>query len=200
MPRQYRMSARQQAKDETRLRIVEAARALQSRDGIVTTSYDAIAAAAGVATPTVYRHFPTLEALIPACAADIAVLQPVTEEYAATLFAGLETPWQRIDLLVEGTCDCYERDRAWLHAARREDGLHRSLTELAELAVANLALLVRVALRGVRVSRDTERTLVALIDYPFWHSLQAAGFGASKARRRVLELVRQQVGDLEGSK
>lgn len=186
------MTRRADAVSATRERIVAAARGVQAEQGIVTTPYEEIAARASVSQSTVYRHFPTLDTLIPACAADIAVLRPPTAELAAGLFAGLRDPYQRLARLVEGTCDCYERDGAWLTAARREDRLHRSLATLAQLAVNNLRFLVHAALEGTGATRELEQMLVALIDFPLWHSLQSAGFTSRQARQQVLALVRQQ--------
>jgi AcrR family transcriptional regulator len=52
-----------------RVRVLEAARVLVSRDG-PDVRMDAIAAEAGVAVGTVYRHFPTKEALVAAVVED----------------------------------------------------------------------------------------------------------------------------------
>ena len=63
------MGKRAAAADETRRRIVDATHALHIEQGIAATSWDDIAARAGVGVGTVYRHFPSLDELIPACAA-----------------------------------------------------------------------------------------------------------------------------------
>ena len=65
--RTYRMTRRADAKDETRLRIVEAAIALHEELGPKDTSIKAIAERAGVQRLTVYRHFPDDETLLDAC-------------------------------------------------------------------------------------------------------------------------------------
>jgi AcrR family transcriptional regulator len=64
-PRPYRMARRQEATDETRLRIIDAARELlASRDGSVRFSLDAVARRAGVARMTVYHQFGSLRGLL----------------------------------------------------------------------------------------------------------------------------------------
>ena len=67
MPRTYRLKRRAERQNETRERIVEAAVELHTTLGPARTSIVAIAERAGVERPTVYRHFPTTEALFTAC-------------------------------------------------------------------------------------------------------------------------------------
>ena len=61
------MSKRAAAAARTRERIVDATRDLHGEQGIAATSWEDIAARAGVGVGTVYRHFPSLDELIPAC-------------------------------------------------------------------------------------------------------------------------------------
>ena len=63
------MSKRAAAVAQTKRRIVDATRELHTERGIAATSWDDIAARAGVGVGTVYRHFPTLDELVPACGA-----------------------------------------------------------------------------------------------------------------------------------
>lgn len=187
------MTARALATERTRQRIVEAAMSLHAEQGVVATSYEEIAKRAGTAPATVYRHFPTLADLLPVCARSIRVLQPVTPEVVADLFRGLERPSSRLEALVRGTCECYERDGPWLRAARHEEHVLEPLEELARLQRENLALLVRSALEGTNASERTARVLAALIDFPVWEALQAAGLSPAEATEQVLDLVRDQL-------
>ena len=61
------MTSRASAVAQTRRRIIDATRALHTEQGIAATSWDDIAARAGVGVGTVYRHFPSLDELVPAC-------------------------------------------------------------------------------------------------------------------------------------
>ena len=75
------MSLRSAAVAQTRRRIIDATRALHTERGIAATSWDDIAARAGVGVGTVYRHFPTLDELVPACS---AVSQEIVALHAGT--------------------------------------------------------------------------------------------------------------------
>ena len=67
MARTYQLKRRAERQSETRQRIVEATVELHTTIGPARTSILAIAERAGVERPTVYRHFPTTEALFTAC-------------------------------------------------------------------------------------------------------------------------------------
>ncbi len=77
------MTRRAEGVDATRQKIVAAAKELHEDGGVIATSFEAIAARAGVAQGTVYRHFPSLDELIPACARTIHVLRPIDPERAS---------------------------------------------------------------------------------------------------------------------
>lgn len=178
---------------ETRRRILEAAKELHAEQGVQGTSYEEIARRAGVAQATVYRQFPTLADLIPACAHSIHVLRPVTPEAVEALFRGLRRPSQRVELLVRGTCDCYAQDADWLHAARREEDLVPALREVVQVQRNNLRTLMQAALAGTIASDQLVAVLVALVDFPFWKSLRDAGLSDVQAADTIVELVQDQL-------
>lgn len=193
MPRRYRMQARATAVDQTRERIVEAAKALHAEQGIVGTSYEDVARQVGISQATVYRHFPTLDDLIPACARSIEVLQPLTPQIAADFFDDIEQPVQRLERLVRGTCDCYTREQGWLYALRGEERLVPALREVVKIQEESLRLLVRAGLERWSVSERTLKLLTALIDFPFWQSLRSAGLSHEQAADQIMELVHDQL-------
>src|SRR2546430_15531532 len=82
-PRRYRMVQRAAGVGNTRDQIIRAAVANQAKQGIAETNWASIGAGAHVSTATVYRHFPSLAPMIPACAqatfAAGAPLPPATE-------------------------------------------------------------------------------------------------------------------------
>ena len=87
------MTRRASAAAQTRQRIIEATRALHGEQGIAATSWDQIAARAGVGVGTVYRHFPSLDELIPACGAvTMEVLALPDPASVPALFAGATAP------------------------------------------------------------------------------------------------------------
>lgn len=193
MPRRYRMNSRAQAVAVTRQRIVEAAKDLYTRQGVSATSYEDISHLAGVSPATVYRQFPSVADLIPACGQSVAVLRPATQESAAELFRGLPTARERLELLIRGTCDCYDRDRGWLDALRREEDLLPAIREVTARQDESLRLLVRAALKGARAGEPTIQVLTALIDFRFWQSLRSAGMSHAQATEQIMELIFDQL-------
>ncbi|HWM08394.1 MAG TPA: helix-turn-helix domain-containing protein, partial [Solirubrobacteraceae bacterium] len=87
------MTRRASTAAQTRQRIVDATLELHGEQGIAATSWDDIAARAGVGVGTVYRHFPSLDELIPACG-DITrqVLALPDPARVQALFGGADGP------------------------------------------------------------------------------------------------------------
>jgi AcrR family transcriptional regulator len=122
-PRKYDMTRRASAVAQTRERIVEATRELHGEQGIAATSWDDIAARAGVGVGTVYRHFPSLDELIPACGEiSMRVIALPEPGDARSLFDGAG---DRAERLVREVFAVYERgapqlvDAAGIAADRR---------------------------------------------------------------------------------
>ena len=91
MRRPYRMTNRAAAHEETRERIVRATMALHDERGVATTSFADVAQRAGVGPATVFRHFPTLGALVMACGAHVAAeMRPPSPADAPAVFEGLD--------------------------------------------------------------------------------------------------------------
>src|SRR3989440_2528840 len=128
-PRRSTMVQAAAGVDKTRDRIIRAAVAIQAKQGIAETSWASIGAGAHVSTAPVYRHFPSLDSMIPACAqatfAAGARLPTATE--IGKLFAGLSSTRERLQALVVESCRCYERGEGWLDAGRREARTRRAL-------------------------------------------------------------------------
>src|SRR5438445_9796001 len=103
-PRAYRMTRRAAANAETRRRIVDAAIALHAEKGILGTSWPDIAKRADVALGTVYRHFPGLDQLVPACTSENALrVRPP----GVGILVGLTRPQERIGQFVRELCAFY---------------------------------------------------------------------------------------------
>jgi AcrR family transcriptional regulator len=75
-PRTYTMRARQNTVEDTRLAITEATMRLHERVGPRATTVSAVAEEAGVTRLTVYRHFPTEDALVVGCSTHWGELHP----------------------------------------------------------------------------------------------------------------------------
>ncbi|MFD2182140.1 TetR/AcrR family transcriptional regulator [Rhodoplanes azumiensis] len=95
MARKYELKRRAVRQDATRQRIIAAAVDLHCSVGPTRTSILAIAERAGVERPTVYRHFPTLDALYVACADRFWTDNPLPDAEAWTGIADPEARLRR---------------------------------------------------------------------------------------------------------
>lgn len=173
MPRRYRMHQRQRAVEETRQRIVAATMALHGDQGILGTSWEDIARRAGVSLATVYRHFPTLDQLVPACGQlTDATIRPPTPEWGATLFAGTSAVADRIRRLVDELCAFYERGAAILSRVRYETIGVPALQPWLDSLDATRVALVRQALEPAKPSKRTIQLVAALTDSRIWQALR----------------------------
>jgi len=185
------MRNRDESFAQTNSRIVEAAKALHSERGVLATSWQDIAERAGVSPVTVYRHFRSLSELIPACARSfVDSVAPLAEEDARAAFAALESPFERLEMLIRDDCACYARGREWFHAAMRESELVPELGAVVSAQQATLATLIRAALEELDPSAEVVSALQAVIDFPFWRALIHAGIAEDVAPRVMLDLCR----------
>jgi AcrR family transcriptional regulator len=185
-PRNYSMTRRAAAVEETRRRILEATRELHNAKGIGATRWEEIAARAGVGVGTVYRHFPTAHDLISACGRvvmdDVALPDPAS---APARFAGA-TPRERIDRLVAAVFEIYERAAPDLRAVVREANVHPSVTRAAEALDASLRALIDAALAPLPGDRAVTR---GLLDLRTWEALRAQELGHAHIRAVVSQLL-----------
>ncbi|MFP5309855.1 MAG: TetR/AcrR family transcriptional regulator [Actinomycetes bacterium] len=197
-PRPYNMQARADSVAETRARIVEAAKQLHAESGVVITSWEQIAERAGVATATVYRHFPSVAELVTACARSVFdLIEPPSPEDAAAKFARLEAPEDRLEQLVRDSCDCYAKGADWLHAAHRERDFVPELDTALLVMEDTLHVLVGAAF-GSALSDEDHEALFVLCDFPFWWSLTNRGLPSGEVTQRIVRLVRTQAARCAG--
>ena len=195
-PRKYDMSKRASAVAQTRRRIVDATRELHTERGIAATSWDDIAARAGVGVGTVYRHFPSLDELVPACGeVSMQVVAPPDPEDAPSLFDGADGPAERIERLVREAFAIYERGAPELRVIRNEPDVHPSVAEAGEEFEASLAALVDAA--GIA---PADRAVVrAMVDLGTWQALRDQGLGPAEAvdvvSRMLAAWTLEQLGD-----
>jgi len=192
MPRRYQMATRERAVQDTRQRIIDAAISLHAQRGVIATNWEEIAERAGVSTATVYRHFPSLGELVPACArtAFEAGASLPTPAQAAAAFAGLTRPAPRIERLIRESCRCYELGAGWLAAARRDAKSVPALDRAVRLQDRVLGVLIQAALGDAFVDAQTMSVIKALIDFPFWKALTDAGVARETVPQVINDLVR----------
>jgi AcrR family transcriptional regulator len=181
-PRNYDMSKRAAAVAQTRRRIVDATRELHGEQGIAATSWDDIAARAGVGVGTVYRHFPSLDELIPACGEitmqEIGLPDPSS---LPALFERTTGPAERIERLVREAFAIYERGAAELRAIRREGDVHPRVAQDRDAFEASLDALVDAALEPLDATEQDRAVIRALVDLNTWEALRDRGLGPAES-------------------
>ena len=176
-PRAYNSKKRAEAVEETRRRITEAVVQLHREKGVVATTYDDIARRADVAPATVYRHFPTVEQLIPACGARIV---EITSPPGPGTLSHKQTTGTRLRALVEELFAFWRRAEPWLSVGRCESAKVPALR--ADLSVQEEAVraLIGFAL-GDSADEKGARLVEALTDFYTWKALAAAGLEGEAA-------------------
>jgi AcrR family transcriptional regulator len=191
-PRNYAMRARAASTEATRARVVKAAMRLHARDGVRSTSWQAIATEAGVSTATVYRHFPAPSDLIQACARQVFdLVRPPTIEEASVQFALIDDAADRFAHLARESAHCYQRGEGWLHAAHRERDFDPDLAAAVSLIQDTLHVLVEAAARK-RLGASAHATMFTVCDFPFWKALVDRGLSYRTAERTLIDLVRAE--------
>lgn len=195
-PRRYSMERRRDAVAATRARILEAAMALHASHGVRLTGWDQIAERAGVSPATVYRHFPTLEDLVPGCARmvfDIIRAPSVTE--ARTQFAHLPSTATRLEHVARESCHCYRRGEGWLHAAHRERDFVPALDQALAVIQDTLHVLVDAAAE-TPLDPSGHAALFVLLDFPFWKALLDSGLSYDEVEDTVVAHVHAELNRL----
>ncbi len=125
-PRPLRADARR-----NRQRVLDAARGCFARDGM-QAQIDEIAARAEVGVGTVYRHFPTKEALLDALAEDYFASQALAAEEAVE--RSLEDPWRAFADYMRGGAALMAENRALAQIASDRPETMQRAAEQAQAA------------------------------------------------------------------
>lgn len=197
MVRDYRMTQRAKAQEETRERIVRATMALHDEQGVAATSFVDVAKRAGVGPATVYRHFSTLGALVMACGAHVwAEMQPPVAETAPAVFAGIEDREARLLRLVETLDSFYRRGALRLGKAAADRAAVPELDGFLRAVEAGVAALLREAVAGEGLGETKVRLLLGLTDFPVWRALQQRlALDPAEANRLMARLLVKIVSD-----
>lgn len=132
-----------QHRDSTRGRILLAAIALMSEEGMAAASMSAIAERAEVSRPTLYRHFPDIDHIM------AAVIEEQFADFRASLEAGMDPSWSALEqlrYLVVAHVRQYASEPSGLSESAMETGLSPTVREVLE-----------------RELRDHHRRLVAIL-------------------------------------
>jgi AcrR family transcriptional regulator len=170
-PRAYYSTKRADSVEETRRRITNAVVQLHREKGVLATTYDDIARRADVAPATVYRHFPSVETLIPACGARI---MEMTSPPGPGIFSQQRTPAERLQTLVEELFAFWKRAEPWLDVGRCEAAKVPALRTQISIQDQAVQALVTSAL-GQAARENAVQLVNAMTDFYTWKALAAAG-------------------------
>jgi AcrR family transcriptional regulator len=175
--------------DPTRERIVESTLTLHSLQGVRATTWQEIAAHAGVDVETVESYFPTADELLIACGRHfVAATRLPPPDRAAEVFAGVEDERAGVHRLVETVFELYERRGEALVLTRADRDLPAVDAGLATIDGA-LDALTAAALERRKPSAATVASVRALTDVVVWRALRDQGASPEEAVDRTATLV-----------
>jgi AcrR family transcriptional regulator len=188
-PRKYTMDKRKAAVKETKRRILEATLALHSEKGIFGTSWQDIARRADVSVGTVYKHFPSLDELVPACGELMyAITRPPSLDDAPEIFAGAHTLEERLGRLISELFDFYERGAPYIETDFQERRL-AAVQEWEAYMRATIAGLVREALVSAEPDERTVQAVSALVDFSTFKSFLDRDIQKEQAAKTMNEVL-----------
>ena len=188
-PRKYTMDKRKAAVEETRQRILEATLALHSEKGIFGTSWQDIAHRADVSVGTVYKHFPSLDELVPACGElAYAIIRPPSLEDAPQIFAEANSLEERLGRLIEELYAFYERGAPYIETDFQERRLP-AVVEWEEYMRATIAGLVREALVCAEPDDHTVQSVSALLHFSTFKSFLDREIHKEQAAKTISEVL-----------
>jgi AcrR family transcriptional regulator len=188
------MGKRAAAAAHTRARIVHATLALHTEQGIADTSWDDIAGRAGVGVGTVYRHFPSLDELLPACggiAFELLALPDPAE--AAGLFEGLDAH-ERVRRLVDEVLGIYERGAPIVEQVELYRDLHPHLAERHAQVHDSIEALVAAGAGPLAADGEDRGAVRALLDVRTWRAFELQGLSPAAIREEVAGLLATRLG------
>jgi AcrR family transcriptional regulator len=193
------MGKRAAAVARTRQRIVDAARELHGEQGVASTSWDDIAARARVGVGTVYRHFPSLDELIPACGEiTMQVVALPDPARVPALFGHATEAAERIERLVREAFAIYERGAAQLRAIRREAAVHPRLAQDRDFLDGSLSALVDTALEPLDATQEDHAVARAVIDLNTWEALRDQGLAPAESVAAISDMLARRLTARQG--
>jgi AcrR family transcriptional regulator len=180
------MQNRSTAVEDTRSRIINATMQLHDEKGIIATSMQDIADRAGVALATVYRHFPTVNELVPACGGRIMELNPPP---ASAVFDRLASGQERVAALVSALFAHYERTNRPYEVGFAEARALPVLAAFIDEQVGHFRALVTEATQPFQPDQPHLDLAIGLADFRVWQSLTGHGLDTAAAAAAVTEII-----------
>jgi AcrR family transcriptional regulator len=188
-PRKYELKKRAESVEDTHRRITEAAVELHGSLGPAKTTISGIAERAGVTRLTVYRHFPTLDAVFLACSARWAEDHPWP---APDSWAAIDYPDLRLQVALTELCAFYRQNQTMVSNLYRD--IEAMPGFLQERLRSRGSVMVGALIQGRGVSGRARRMLEAVlghaVEFETWRSL-ALRQGLSDSE--IVELLRRIV-------
>jgi AcrR family transcriptional regulator len=187
MPRRYDMTRRSAARDNTRKRIVEATAKLHGEKGVFGTSWQDIAREADVSVSTVYAHFPSLDALLPACGQLVmSRVRPPSASSADEIIGDATSTRERLMRVARELFAFYERGGPHIEVDVRERQLP-GMREWEESQRATVTALVRAALDDQRPDGATVQLISAFFDLETFKALRTRAVSTDRAAEAMVE-------------
>lgn len=202
-PRSYDSTLRKEMEADTVRRIVNATVELHARQGALATTHAEIAEAAGVSVATVYKHFPTREALLPHCTGLVAEQAPQVDLQGILGAPDLNERLRRLAYTLHRQYHYFDPWMRW--SARDAD----ALPVLAQIVTARrrqTESLVRNVIDtavGTPVDDETFALAMVILDYPAWQRLNqmlTEPERVSEAAARALQLLMSKLPHQKGRK
>ena len=188
------MVKRGAALEQTRARIVAATVEAHGDLGIQATSWDEIARRAGVGVGTVYRHFRSLDELLPACGQIVQQTMALpTGDDIAQAFDGARSQRARTNRLVRLVFDIYERAAPFIHNIQHEREHLPQLEPWHEMIERTLDALLAEALHPLNPDHRQTETARALLDFSTWQALKRRDLTSEETIDTVATLIHTTV-------
>ena len=182
-PRTYDNTLRKEMEADTIRRIVAATVELHARQGALATTHAEIAALAGVSVATVYKHFPSREALVPHCTGMVMAQAPQVDMQALLATRDRHTLLGR---LVAALHAQYRFMDPWMRWTPSDAASLPALAQIVDAQRHALESMVRDALAstaGPPVDDDTFACVMVLLDYSAWQRLTQVLADPDRVRR-----------------
>ncbi len=183
------MDKRSGATAETSRRIVAATLDLHARKGIFATSWQDIARAADVSVGTVYKHFPSLEQLVPACGELLMQkAAPPSADDITGIIGKATAPRERLLRVCQALFEFYHRNEIYLESDPREREL-AAVREWEEHLRTTVTHFVKEAVSPQQLSEPVMQSAAARLDFMSFRAMRLRGISVELAGEMTADML-----------
>ena len=187
-PRRYSMTRKKAVTAEFRQRILDATLKLHGQKGIFGTSWKDIAREADVSIGTVYKHFPTLDELVPACGELLMErVRPPQPDSIGEIIGDAKHPGERLRRVAAELFAFYHRGGRHLESDLRERELP-AMREWEEYLRAMVMGFIREALVDCDPGGEAVERISFLFDFPTFNAMRSRGLSPTDAAQTATEM------------